>query len=243
LASGFDPRGRPRRTDSPTKTNRGLSSVVPMVTPRHQMSFRSIAQCFLFSALSISVGRTALADESPGAGSRRVASSRPETLERSAQKASDGQKEPTFRENGRFGMLGALTSDMWKAGLVFEHEHFEANVLFHAGIRDDDTRDLHVIFKAGGRIPLGALNYLAIGGEYGPHWGSKEYGVSTGGSFHAGPYLSLQRYFAKTPLMINLWVCPASYEYFENATPAGARTSTKALNAFRQGGFGLAYLF
>jgi hypothetical protein len=154
----------------------------------------------------------------------------------------DKKKEP-FHEKGRFGFLGALTDDMWKAGLVFEHEHFEAQVLFHAGFETGDTRDLHFIFKAGGRIPLGALNYLAVGGEYGPHWASKDAGLATGGSFHVAPYVGLQRYFAGTPLMINLWVCPGSYEYFENNDGAGKLAATKTVHVFRQGGFGLAYLF
>jgi hypothetical protein len=42
--------------------------------------------------------------------------------------------------------------------------------------------------------------------------------------------------------MINLWVCPVSYEYMQFAG-AGGITSTKTVNVFRQGGFGLAYLF
>jgi hypothetical protein len=155
---------------------------------------------------------------------------------------AEPKKEP-FVEKGRFGILGALTDDMWKVGAVFEHQHFEASVLFHAGFESGDTRDLHFIFKAGGRVPLGALNYLAIGGEYGPHWASREAGISTGGSFHVGPYMGLQRYFAGTPLMINLWVCPVSYEYFENNDGAGGLAKTKTVHAFRQGGFGLAYLF
>jgi hypothetical protein len=155
---------------------------------------------------------------------------------------SEPKKEP-FVEKGRFGILGALTDDMWKVGAVFEHQHFEASVLFHAGFESGDTRDLHFIFKAGGRVPLGTLNYLAIGGEYGPHWASKEAGLATGGSFHVGPYMGLQRYFAGTPLMINLWVCPVSYEYFENNDGAGGLAKTKTVHAFRQGGFGLAYLF
>ena len=208
------------------------------------MSLRSIAQfCSFSTVMSLVVAPHAHADESLLAGAKSTTTSRSEPFERSTRIGTDTTKRPPFRENGRFGVLGALTNDMWKAGIVFEHEHFEANVLFHAGFRSDDTRDLHLIFKAGGRIPLGTLNYLAIGGEYGPHWGSKEYGISTGGSFHLGPYLGLQRYFANTPLMINLWVCPASYEYFESATPTGAPTATKTMNAFRQGGFGLAYLF
>lgn len=155
---------------------------------------------------------------------------------------AEPKKEP-FVEKGRFGVLGALTDDMWKVGAVFEHQHFEASVLFHAGFESGDTRDLHFIFKAGGRVPLGTLNYLAIGGEYGPHWASREAGISTGGSFHVGPYMGLQRYFAGTPLMINLWVCPVSYEYFENNDGAGGLAKTKTVHAFRQGGFGLAYLF
>lgn len=159
------------------------------------------------------------------------------------EKPAEAAKTEPFVEKGRVGVLGALTDDMWKVGLVFEHEHFEANVLFHAGFESGGTRDIHVIFKAGGRVPLGTLNYLAIGGEYGPHWGSTQADTSVGGSFHVGPYASLQRYFARTPLMINLWVCPVSYEYMQYAAANGPATSVKSVNVFRQGGFGLAYLF
>lgn len=192
------------------------------------MTFRS------FSFLSLALATILL-----GSGGTAVAAeSTPST-----EKTPAPPKPEPFVEKGRFGILGALTDDMWKVGAVFEHEHFEANVLFHAGFSNGGTRDVHVIFKAGGRIPLGTLNYLAIGGEYGPHWGSTERDVSVGGSFHVGPYASLQRYFARTPLMINLWVCPVSYEYMQSAGVGGLVSGTKQVHVFRQGGFGLAYLF
>ena len=136
-----------------------------------KMSLRSIAQfCSFSTVMSLVVAPHAHADEALLAGAKSTTTPRSEPFERSTRIGTDTTKRPPFRENGRFGVLGALTNDMWKAGIVFEHEHFEANVLFHAGFRSDDTRDLHLIFKAGGRIPLGTLNYLAIGGEYGPHW-------------------------------------------------------------------------
>lgn len=150
----------------------------------------------------------------------------------------------SFRETGRFGLIGALTEDMWKGGVVFEHEHFEAQVLAHAGFEADHTRDVHIIMKAGARFALGTLNYLAIGGEFGPHPGSKDHGVSIGGSFQLGPYVSLQRYFAATPVMLCLWVNPVQYDH--SIVPNAAGTGGTAKNAVRvvqTGGFGIAYLF
>jgi hypothetical protein len=161
----------------------------------------------------------------------------------SADKPAGEVKKAPFHEKGRLGVLGALTNDMWKVGPIFEHEYFEAAVLGHAGFESGGTRDIHLIFKAAGRLPLGALNYLALGGEFGPHWGSTEGGIKTGGSYQVGPYVSFQRYFAGTPLMINLWVCPVSYEYFENNDGSNNLMKTTTTHLFRQGGFGLAYLF
>jgi hypothetical protein len=148
-----------------------------------------------------------------------------------------------FHETGRIGLIGALTEDMWKGGLVFEHEHFEVQVLAHAGFLNNKTRDVHTIFKLGGRIPLGTLNYFAAGLEYGPHPGSKDAGVSVGGSFQLGPYLSLQRYFAATPVMLNLWVNPVQYDHTLVANGGGGTETINAWRVFQSGGFGIAYLF
>lgn len=148
-----------------------------------------------------------------------------------------------FHETGRIGLLGALTEDMWKGGLVFEHEHFEIQVLAHAAFQSNKTRDIHTIYKIGGRIPLGTLNYFAIGGEFGPHPGSKDQGVNVGGSFQVGPYLSLQRYFAATPVMLNLWVNPIQYDHTLVANGSGGKDTINAWRIFQTGGFGIAYLF
>jgi hypothetical protein len=148
-----------------------------------------------------------------------------------------------FREKGRVGVIGALTEDMWKGGFVFEHEHFEAQALAHAGLYGHGSRDVHTIFKLGGRVALGTLNYFAFGAEYGPHPGSLDNHVSVGKSFQVGPYLSLQRYFAATPVMLNLWVNPVQYDHTFVNDGAGGREKTNAWHVFQTGGFGIAYLF
>jgi hypothetical protein len=148
-----------------------------------------------------------------------------------------------FREKGRVGVIGALTEDMWKGGFVFEHEHFEAQVLAHAGFYGNGSRDVHTLFKLGGRVALGTLNYFAFGAEYGPHPGSLDNHVSVGKSFQVGPYVSLQRYFAATPVMLNLWVNPFQYDHSFTNDGAGGRQKTNAWHVFQTGGFGIAYLF
>lgn len=170
----------------------------------------------------------------------------PASSERTQAPKADAPKEPVklpFREHGRIGVVGALTEDMWKGGLVFEHENFELQVLAHAGPLGDQERDVHIIMKAGGRINLGTLNYLALGAEYGPHPGSREQGKDIGGTFQAGPYISLERYFAATPVMLVLWVNPIQYDYQVAADGAGGVTREGHIRILQSGGFGLAYLF
>lgn len=148
-----------------------------------------------------------------------------------------------FREHGRFGVLGALTEDMWKGGVIFEHEYFEVQVLAHAGFLSHRTRDVHVINKIGARLPLGTLNYFAFGAEYGPHPGSRDNGISVGKSFQVGPYLSLERYFAATPVMMVLWVNPVQYDHAYVAGADGHAHPDFGVRVCQTGGFGLSYLF
>jgi hypothetical protein len=154
-------------------------------------------------------------------------------------------KDPkeNFRETGRIGVLGALTEDMWKGGLIFEHENFETQVIAHAGFESGKTRDVHIIFKVGGRVPLGTLNYFAFGGEFGPHPGSLDHGVKVGSSFQVGPYISLQRYFAATPVMLTLWVNPVQYDHTLYNDGTGHAETVNAFRIFQTGGFGIGYLF
>jgi len=148
-----------------------------------------------------------------------------------------------FHETGRFGVLGALTEDMWKGGAVYEHEHFEVQLLAHAGFEGKHDRDVHLIAKVGGRIPLGTLNYLALGGEVGTHVGSKEADKALNGGYTVGPYVSLQRYFAATPVMLNLWVNPVRFDRVATVDSTGEKTAYNAYRVFQAGGFGIAYLF
>lgn len=149
----------------------------------------------------------------------------------------------SFRETGRFGVLGALTEDMWKGGGVYEQQHFEVQLLAHVGIEGKHDRDVHLIAKVGGRIPLGTLNYLALGGEVGTHVGSKEAGVAVNGGYTLGPYVSLQRYFAATPVMLNLWVNPVRFDRIATVDGAGEKSAYNAYRILQAGGFGIAYLF
>jgi hypothetical protein len=150
----------------------------------------------------------------------------------------------SFREKGRVGVIGALTEDMWKGGAVFEHEYYEVQLLAHFARFEHQSRDVHFMARAGGRVALGTLNYFAAGAELASHAGSRERGVDTGGAFEAGPYVSLQRYFAATPVMLNLWVNPVFYERsYELDGLDGSKAKNTAWRFFQNGGFGLAYLF
>jgi hypothetical protein len=150
----------------------------------------------------------------------------------------------SFREKGRVGVIGALTEDMWKGGAVFEHEHFEVQLLAHFARFLHDSRDVHSMARVGGRVALGTLNYFAAGAEFATHAGSREHGVDTGGAYEVGPYVSLQRYFAATPVMLNLWVNPILYgRSYDLDGPDGSKAKSEVWRFFQSGGFGLAYLF
>lgn len=164
-----------------------------------------------------------------------VGQTRPQTEEE--------KRRANFREKGRIGILGAITEDNWKGGLIFEHEYFEVQLLAHAAFSSGDTRDVDTVGKAGLRLGLGTLNYLAIGGEFRTRAGSREAGVSVGGAYGVGPYLSLERYFAATPVMLNLWVNPFRYDHDQSAGPSGTAVGSNSVRVFQTGGFGLAYLF
>lgn len=165
--------------------------------------------------------------------------------------ADDAPKTPealaafkaNFREKGRFGLLGAITDEEWKGGVVFEHEYFEAQALAHAAFQSKNNLDVHVVYKLGGRTALGALNYLAYGLEYAHHPGARDQGVSLKKDYYVAPYISLQRYFAATPIMMVLWVNPVQYYHGVSSDGAGQAVTTKATRVFQTGGFGLAYLF
>jgi hypothetical protein len=148
-----------------------------------------------------------------------------------------------FREHGRIGIVGALTEDLWKGGIIFEHEHFEIQALAHAGPLGNDHREIDVGVKAGGRVNLGTLNYLAFGGDVRTHPGARAGGFSTSAEFQAGPYVSLERYFAATPVMMVLWVNPIQYEHAVELDGTGGTTGKNNIRIFQSGGFGLAYLF
>ncbi len=150
----------------------------------------------------------------------------------------------TFRETGRFGVMGALTEDMWKGGFTYLSESWETSLIGHAGFDGDNkTTDAHIIAKAGYRHNLGSFNYLALGGEFGTHPGSKDKGTDVSGAWNAGAYVALERYFAGTNLMINLWVNPVSYTHELSNNGTGGVLTSNTLRFLQTGGFGIAYLF
>jgi hypothetical protein len=107
----------------------------------------------------------------------------------------------------------------------------------------NDSREIDVRVKVGGRVNLGTLNYLAVGGEVGLHPFTKDLGVDTSKQYQLGPYVSLQRYFAATPLMLLLWVNPVQYDHTLVAGANGKAEARNAIQILRTGGFGLAYMF
>jgi hypothetical protein len=147
-----------------------------------------------------------------------------------------------FHETGRIGVLGAITEDGWKGGVIYEYEYFEAQILAHAEYESKDSHDIRLSYKLGGRVPLGTLNYLAFGAEFGHHPSGKIDGVSVSHDFLVGPYVSLQRYFAATPVMLNLWVNPVEYDHAVDVEDGRAVTNV-AWRIFQTGGFGIGYIF
>jgi hypothetical protein len=203
---------------------------------------QTLTYALALSALSITLGTAARARADEPAAQPSAAQPAPEPPPAGEKK--EEAKAP-FVEHGRFGIIGALTEDLWKGGIVYEAQHWEVQVLGHYGVspKGGDSRDVHIITKAGARIPLGTLNYLALGGDVQFHPGSKEDGVDTGGAYHVGPYISLERYFAATPVMMVLWVNPVQYEHNEESDGSGNVKTTNTFHVAQTGGFGLSYLF
>ena len=141
----------------------------------------------------------------------------------------------------RFGLLGAITEERWKGGFVLELEHFEAQLLAHAGFSSGGDREVDTQLKLGGRLDIGTRNWLAFGAEFDTFAGSREGGHNLGGSFSTGPYLSIQRYFADTPVMLCLWVNPVRYDQLRASGVPGY--PQHEVRIFQTGGFGIAYLF
>jgi hypothetical protein len=206
------------------------------------LALASLAALALTAATAHDARAEGAANDEPSTSTSSVVAPEPAAPPANPDAKSASTKAP-FREHGRFGLAGALTEDMWKGGIIFEHEHFEAQVLAHAGPLGEQERDVHIIGKVGARLNLGTLNYLALGGEFGPHPGAREAGKNVGGAYQVGPYISLERYFAATPVMMVLWVNPIQYDHSRAVDANGEVKSANAIRVFQSGGFGLAYLF
>jgi hypothetical protein len=154
--------------------------------------------------------------------------------------AAAADQEPQAGLYNQLGLLGAITEERWKGGLVFERGHFEAQLLTHFSLEDGDNRELDIDLKLGGRLDLGTRNWLAFGVEFDSFAGSREAGHSLNGSFAVGPYLSIERYFADTPVMLCLWVNPVRYDRTQVEGVSGYPVHD--VRVFQTGGFGIAYL-
>jgi hypothetical protein len=157
-----------------------------------------------------------------------------------ATAAAADEALPTTQHH-QLGLLGAITEERWKGGLVFEREHFEVQLLAHASFENGGNRELDIDLKVGGRLDLGTRNWLALGLEFDSFGGSRQAGHSLSGSFATGPYLSIERYFADTPVMLCLWVNPIRYDRAKVSGLPGYPQHD--VRIFQTGGFGIAYLF
>lgn len=152
-------------------------------------------------------------------------------------------------ETGHFGLVGAVTNDGFQSGLTRVGEHYEAVLTADASFAalksssgvSGATGDLGLTMRAGPRISLGSLNYLALGAQGHRIFFGKDNGVSTAGSFTVGPYVGLERRFAGTPLMISLWVLPYQFSH-EYLADGGKQVTIDTHQFFQGGGFGLTYL-
>lgn len=153
--------------------------------------------------------------------------------------ASEGVE---FKEKGSFGVMGAITEDMWKGGLVYQAESWEFSAIGHLGISDGDNIETHVITRVGLRHNLGASNYFAYGADVQFHPGRKVGGIDVSDAYQIGPYVALERYFAGTNLMISLWVNPFQFDHVTDAS-AGSKVVSNSRHFFQTGGFGIAYMF
>ena len=154
--------------------------------------------------------------------------------------AADGKD---FEETGHFGVLGALTEDMWKGGFAYFAEKWEFNLIGHYGNEGNNTIETHVITKIGYRHNMSNYNYLAVGLDYGSHPGRKSSGISVSDEYQIGPYISFERYFPNTPVMLVLWVNPFQFSHGSEIGSDGVKENINSRHFFQTGGFGISYLF
>jgi hypothetical protein len=152
-----------------------------------------------------------------------------------------------FKEPGRFGLLGAVTSDGFQFGAARVGEHYEVVLTADASYAEirggaGSTGDIGTTLRAGPRFGLGQLNYLVVGAQGHTSLFGRDNGVSTMGQYALGPYVGLERHFAGTPLMISLWVLPYQFERTVANDGSGGRQVMLSHQFFQGGGFGLTYL-
>ncbi|MDB4945708.1 MAG: hypothetical protein JWP97_5242 [Labilithrix sp.] len=172
-----------------------------------------------------------------------------EHVEAAADKPQDSAaaKAAAFREPGRFGIVGAITSDGFQFGGARLGEHYEAVLTADASTSvlkggGSPGGDLGITLRGGPRFGLGKFNYLSVGVQGHVSVFGKDNGVSTEGSFTAGPYVGVSRHFAGAPLVITLWVQPYEFEREVSNDGDGHRAIVYQHAFFQGGGFGLTYL-
>ena len=188
------------------------------------------------------------ADE-PSLAPAATAPAAPAAPEADKAQESPAKKPPTFREPGRFGVVGAITSDGFQFGGARIGEHYEAVLTVDASFTTikgggaGGGGDMGVTLRGGPRVALGQYNYLSLGVQGHTKFFGRDSGVSTEGSFEVGPYVGISRHFAGAPLVITLWVQPYAYDHEVMNDGNGKSVSLDTHAIFQGGGFGLTYLF
>ena len=157
-------------------------------------------------------------------------------------------KAARFREPGRFGVVGAVTSDGFQFGGARLGEHYEAVLTMDGSYgllkgSSKKTGDMGITLRAGPRFALGKFNYLSVGVQGHVSVLGRDSGVSTEGAYGIGPYVGISRHFAGAPLVISLWVQPYSFQREVSNDGADSRAIMYTHTFFQGGGFGLTYLF
>jgi hypothetical protein len=175
--------------------------------------------------------------------------------------SSDAQIEK-YVEPGRWGVQWTVTEDTVFVGLAYDSDKYDFlfNISGHTYIGSGGpTQSYPINTHFGLRENLGSQNYfayglaanvVAFGTDYGSGVGSSftapapagAQGVDIAGAGRVGPYIALQRHFAHSGLMLNVWTMP--YAYQTNIVNANnQKVVTNDHRFFESGGIGIAYLF
>ena len=170
-------------------------------------------------------------------------------------------KAEEYVEPGRHGFQLSVTEDTVFGGYTYKSNHFDAlfNFSGHSYGSGNQPFSYPINAHAGYRINIGDHNYIAtglavnfvlFGKDYGNGAGNQlvlpnnpsAHGVSLFGMGRYGNYVSLQRHFPHSNLMIELWTMPYAYQLnIMNAN--GQKVVSHDNRYFESGAVGIAYLF